>query len=99
MMEQYLLAYINYQQDNWVQFLPIAKCTANNHVSQTTGLSPFFDNYGMHPEMDFEPDIRVDNPEEEQAHSLADRIAGIHDIIKSKISFAQDRQQEYVDKH
>jgi transposase InsO family protein len=56
-MEQYLRAYINYQQDNWAQYLPLAKFAANNHVSKTTGLSPFFTNYGMHPKLDFEPDL------------------------------------------
>jgi transposase InsO family protein len=56
-MEQYLWAYINYQQDNWVQFVPMAECTANNHISETTGVSPFFANYGMHPKIDFKPDI------------------------------------------
>jgi transposase InsO family protein len=56
-MEQYLRAYANYQQDNWEQFLPMAEFAANNHVSETTGLSPFFTNYGMHHKIDFEPDI------------------------------------------
>jgi hypothetical protein len=89
-MEQYLRAYVNYQQDNWVQFLAMAELAANNHVSETTSLSPFFANYGMHPKIDFEQDIRVDNPEEEEAHSLADHLAGIHDIIKSEMTFTQD---------
>jgi hypothetical protein len=30
---------------------------------------------------------------------LADHLAAIHNIIKSEMSFAQDRQQEYADKH
>jgi hypothetical protein len=56
-MEQYLRAYVNYQQDNWAQYLPLAEFTANNHVSETTGLLPFFMNYGMHPKLNFEPDL------------------------------------------
>jgi hypothetical protein len=66
-MEQYLRAYVNYQQDNWAWYLPLAEFTTNNHVSETTGLSPFFANYGMHPKLDFEPDLRIDNPQEGQA--------------------------------
>jgi hypothetical protein len=98
-MEQYLRAYVNYQQDNWAQLLPIAEFAANNHTSETTGLSPFFSNYGFHPKFDLEPDIRVDHPEEGQARHLTDRLNEIHDVAKNEMTFAQDRQQEYTDKH
>jgi hypothetical protein len=66
-MEQYLRAYVNYQQDDQVQFLPMAEFAANNYISQTTGILPFFGNYGLNPKIDFESDIRVDNHEEGQA--------------------------------
>jgi hypothetical protein len=63
-MEQYLRAYVNYQQDNWVWFLPMAEFAANNHISETTSISPFFANYGLNPKIDFELEIQVDNHEE-----------------------------------
>jgi hypothetical protein len=56
-MEQYLSAYVNYEQDDWARFLPIAEFAANNHVSETTGISPFFANYGLNPKIDFELDL------------------------------------------
>jgi hypothetical protein len=62
----------------------------NNDVSETTGISPFFANYGLNPKLDFEPDIRVDNSEEDQTHTLTNYLSKIHDLIKSEISFAQD---------
>jgi hypothetical protein len=86
-MEQYLRAYINYQQDNWAQYLPLTEFTANNHVSETTRLSPFFANYGMHPKLDFEPDLRIDNLEEGQAQSLTHLLAKIHDFTKAKMAY------------
>ena len=43
-MEQYLRAYVNYQQDDWSLWLPMAEFAANNHASETTGVSPFFAN-------------------------------------------------------
>jgi transposase InsO family protein len=98
-MEQYLRAYINYQQDNWAQYLPLAEFAANNHVSETTGLSPFFANYGMHPKLNLEPDLRIDNPEEVQAQSLTRLLAEIHDFAKAEIAYAQDQQREYADNH
>src|SRR6266446_6949468 len=47
-LEQYLWAYMNYQQDNWAPLLPLAEFTYNNAASATTGISPFFTNKGYH---------------------------------------------------
>jgi hypothetical protein len=69
----------------------MAKFAVNNHISETTSISPFFANYGLNPRMDFEPDIQVDNYEESQAQGLAECLSDIHNLIHSKMSFAQDR--------
>ncbi|KAH0604190.1 uncharacterized protein H6S33_007221 [Morchella sextelata] len=47
-MEQYLLGYVSYQQDDWVKWLPIAEFSTNNQVSTFTKAKPFFENYGFH---------------------------------------------------
>jgi transposase InsO family protein len=52
-MEQYLRNFVNYQQNNWVQWLPLAELAANNHTSETTNCSAFFGNYSFHPQMTF----------------------------------------------
>jgi hypothetical protein len=77
----------------------MAESAANNHILETTSISPFFTNYGLTPKIDFEPDNKVENPKEDQARTLANRLSEIHDLIKSQIVFAQDRQQEYADRH
>jgi transposase InsO family protein len=61
-LEQYLRAYTNYQQDNWEELLTMAEFAYNNTVSSTTGLTPFFGNYGQHPkyEMTVFEDSRPD---------------------------------------
>src|SRR5260221_10165184 len=50
-LEQYLQAYTNYQQDNWALLLPLAEFAYNNATSATTGISPFFANKGYHPRL------------------------------------------------
>src|SRR5258707_8587688 len=50
-LEQYLWAYTNYQQDNWALLLPLAEFAYNNTISTTTGVSPFFANKGYHPRL------------------------------------------------
>ena len=48
-LEQYLHLYVDWAQDDWVDWLPLAEFAGNNAVSETTGASPFFANYGFHP--------------------------------------------------
>jgi hypothetical protein len=53
--KQYLKAYINFRQNDWVDWLPLAEFALNNAVSETTGFFPFFANYGFNPKLGFEP--------------------------------------------
>ena len=41
MLEQYLRNYVNYQQDNWVELLPVAQLAYNTAKNATTGCTPF----------------------------------------------------------
>ena len=52
-IEKYIRTYCNYQQDDWVDWLPTAELALNNHVNATTGMTPFFADHGRHPRMDF----------------------------------------------
>src|SRR5882724_4363011 len=55
-LEQYLQVYINYQQDDWVNLLPLAEFTYNNMHSATM-VTPFFANKGFQPSVSSQPDI------------------------------------------
>jgi len=54
-LEQYLCVYCNYQQDNWVDLLPLAEFAYNNTPSATEVL-PFFTNKGYHPNISIYPE-------------------------------------------
>jgi transposase InsO family protein len=43
-LEPYLRYFINYQQDDWVDFLHLAECSYNNSIHSSIGYSPFFAN-------------------------------------------------------
>jgi len=49
-LEQYLRAYINYQQDDWCNYLPLAEFAYNNGYQETIKNTPFFANYGINLE-------------------------------------------------
>ena len=48
-LEQFLWFYSNAKQDNWVQFLPLAKFTFNSWHNESTGKSPFEVLMGYNP--------------------------------------------------
>ena len=54
-VEEYLRKFMNFHQNDWVDLLPFAEFAANSVISETTGVSPFFANYGFHPKLGFEP--------------------------------------------
>ena len=58
-LEQYLRIFCNYQQDNWLEILPLAEFTYNNSPSATTGITPFFANKGYHPNITVFPECKL----------------------------------------
>ena len=49
-LEKYLRTYINYQQDNWCGYLPLAEFAYNNGYQETSKKRVFFANYGINSE-------------------------------------------------
>jgi hypothetical protein len=100
-MEQYLRCYVNYLQNDWSHWLPLAEFAANNHVSETTGVSPFFAMYGRDPRTNFQQQL-CDNPEKIDqitADSIANTMQDIYEHVKLEMGRAQERQQEQADRH
>jgi hypothetical protein len=99
-MEQYLRMHVNYLQDDWVEWLPLAEFAANNHASEATGASPFFGMYGRDPrwQFDLSPAAR-NNQDDQRARTVAENLAGIHDHLRSEILRAQLRYQDNADEH
>ncbi|KAI9041724.1 uncharacterized protein KD926_006623 [Aspergillus affinis] len=72
-LKNYICAYVNFAQDDWVDYLPVAQFTTNDHVSETTGMTPFFANYGFYPGTGAEPPgslSHATHPEMEAADRL-----------------------------
>jgi len=45
----FLRHYVNYQQDNWIDWLSIAEFQYNDKKHMATGRTPFELNFGRHP--------------------------------------------------
>ncbi len=56
-MEEYLRAFVNWEQDDLARLLPIAEFAYNNIKNASTGHIPFKLNYGYYPKVSFKKDI------------------------------------------
>jgi hypothetical protein len=99
-MEQYLRNFVNYQQNDWVHWLPMAEFAANNHTSETTGHSPFYGNYGFHPRMTFGQHPLQDPKDvrEVNAQQTAQRMEQLFSELKAEMKRSQAIHSEQANK-
>src|SRR5258708_24939761 len=93
-LEQYLQAYTNYQQDNWALLLPLAEFAYNNAMSATTGISPFFVNKGYH--LRLSTNLLAPSLSSEAQCYVAD-LDQLHSQLKVSIAEAQECYQKAAD--
>ncbi|CZS92347.1 related to TY3B TY3B protein [Rhynchosporium agropyri] len=86
LMEQYLRSYVNKEQKNWVEMLPLAQFAHNSAKNETTSVSPFFANYGFEPEAYRQP--RKDPVSAQESMVLAYKIQDLQKQLWKDIDFA-----------
>jgi RNase H-like domain found in reverse transcriptase/Reverse transcriptase (RNA-dependent DNA polymerase)/Integrase zinc binding domain/Integrase core domain/Aspartyl protease/Chromo (CHRromatin Organisation MOdifier) domain len=96
-MEQYLRSYVNYLQDDWYRWLPLAEFANNNHDSETTGISPFFADTGYHPRMGFEPPSNQGGTPSLEADEFATHMQEIIQHCQEEMTLAQAKYAEHTD--
>lgn len=84
-LEQYLRGYVNQQQKNWVELLPMAQFAYNSAKSEPTQVSPFFANHGYDPEAYKQP--RKDETRAQGAMVLAHKLQELHEQLAKDIDF------------
>ena len=97
---------MNYQQDNWVDWLPIAEFAINNSISETTQTTPFEGNYGFKPRMSFDlhpTTSPVVNPAQQinrdLATDIATRMKDIWQHLQEEMGLAQTRMEGYANRY
>jgi hypothetical protein len=95
-VEQYIRAFCNYEQNNWVALLAFAEFAYNNTVSSTTGLTPFFANYGFHPRW-LPPTVKSDTPD--IIADQAERLNKLEEHLRQQMRYAQLAQAQQADKN
>jgi hypothetical protein len=95
-MEQYLRAFCNYEQDNWVELLPFAEFAYNNSVHASTRMTPFWAVYHRHPEMQFETPKASSLKSETEADVLLEGLEATHPVLRENLLEAQEKQTKYA---
>ena len=80
-LEQYLRHYINFKQNNWINLLPLAQYAYNNHQHR---ISPFYANYGKHPNWD--PNNNITTLTSEAATTNINKIVKFHEKLSRKVN-------------
>lgn len=93
-LEQYVRIYCAYQQDDWLEWLPLAEFAYNNSDHSSTGVSPFKANYGFDPSISVERDANAAGPGNRFAYQLSD----LHDRIRTTLTQARDDQKRFADR-
>jgi len=73
-LEQYLRIYINYDQDDWYDLLPLTEFAYNNTPHSATNLTPFFVNKGYHPHLE----VSYNSVPSGAASQLAQTLGDVH---------------------
>jgi len=95
-VEQYLRHYLDFNQDNWVEILPMAQFAINNSRNATTHEAPHFANLGRHPRMTWN---RIERDHgSEKAMVMATKLEQLHSQIAKDIEWAEDRMKQYYDR-
>lgn len=76
MIEQYLQHYINYEQNDWVTYLPMAQFAFNNAQHLTTGEMPFYVNYGYHASITGEKQEKESTSD--KAEKATEKLKNLH---------------------
>ena len=95
-LEQYLRHYINFKQNNWINLLPLAQFAYNNHQHSTTKISPFYANYGKHPNWD--PDNNITTSTSEAATTKINKIVKLHKELSKRVDQEEKDTAKQVNK-
>jgi hypothetical protein len=96
-LEDILRHYVSKQQDDWDEHLTAAEIAVNSSVHASTGLTPFYINYGDHPY--FPTHMPFDSITNSTVHELMQRLQQNMDIARSRMEHAQHNQAHYANQH
>lgn len=99
-LEEYLRSYINIEQDNWDECLIGAEIAYNNSVNISTKQTPYYLNYGQHPNLSAViNNNNNNNTNNSDVKQFLENIQVSVSHAKHCLLEAQERQQHYANQN
>ena len=105
-LKQYLRAYVSYNQDNWVDFLPMAEFEANSSRSSSSGIAPFMATKGYLPRSGVEPSTPWDTTASQRAKrqvmaadEFVEKMEKLRTYLRAELKWAQALQEDHANRH
>jgi len=95
-LDQFLRLFVNEQQDDWYDLLPIVEFQHNNHIHSAMQQPPFLLDTGRIPRMGFE--LRQDPSSLETVNKFTKRMESTTEEAKSAIRKAQEDMTRYYNR-
>ena len=92
-----LRSFVNTKNTNWAEVIPLVEIAINNTKSATTGLTPYFINYGFHPNFTALNDNSPFKTNAPAVESYFKSIQAATELAKQNIKNAQLNQKHYAD--
>lgn len=92
-LEAYLRSYVAYDQQDWVDHLPLAEFAYNNAKHASTGMWPFFANKGFHPPLE----IKVTSKARRQGVEVK-KLAELYQHVWREMVKAQEAYKRFADR-
>ena len=93
--------YVNYLEDDWVYWVPLAECAYDNSVYASTGITPFYAEKSFHPSIEATVQaIPADGSVSDvpDAWARADRLVELRAAIEQRWKEVTATQRKYADK-
>ena len=96
-IEAYLRAFINFEQNDWAQLLPMAEFAYNNAKNASTGHTSFELNCGYYPCVSYEEDLDP-RSKSKTAEELFSELRNLMTVCQQNLYHAQELQKQAHDK-
>jgi len=94
-LEGYLRNFVNYNQDDWYQLLPLAEFAYNNSATNAHRLTPFYANYGFHPQTEWMKEREAQNP---GAGLYTHWMKAVHKKAHKALDHTREAMKKYYDR-
>jgi len=94
-LDRYLPTFVNYDQKDWYQLLPLAEHAYNNSATNAHKMTPFFFNQGCHPQTEWMKEREAHEP---GATMYAHWMQDIHRQARQTLENTQESMKKYYDR-